>query len=129
MKSIKYLLLLAVLFSIFTACRKDDDVVSPGITGRWDGNWGFGNDVPTHDETWIIDADGTVEVLDDDGDYYAEGTWDLDGTLFVMTYLSTANNEYSITGSYNEATLRISGTWGGTPSSTDGGRIEMEKKN
>jgi hypothetical protein len=129
MKSIKFLLLLAVLLSVFTACKKDDDVVSPGITGRWEGKWGFGNDVPEYDETWIIDEDGTVEVLDDDGDHYAEGTWDLDGDNFVMTYLSTAYNEYSFIGTYNEAALTLEGTWGGTPSSTDGGHFDMSKKN
>lgn len=129
MKSINFLLLLAVLTIGFAACKKDNDVVAPGITGRWEGKWGFGNEVPAYDETWIIDPNGTVEVLDDEGDMYAEGSWDLDGTTFTMQYTSTADNEYSFTGTYHEAALELEGTWGATPSNSDGGHFEMAKKN
>ena len=124
----KFLLLMAMFVSVLAACKKDDDV-QPGITGHWEGKWAFGNDAPEYEESWDINQNGTIKAYDEDGDLYAEGTWDLDGTAFTMQYLSGAYNEYSFSGTYNEASLEMHGTWGGTPSDTDGGHFEMAKKN
>ena len=126
MKSMKLMLLVALLIAGLAACKKDDNV-TPGITGTWEGTWGFGNDTPEYFERWEIKQNGDVFAYDDDGDLYAEGEWQLEGTIFTMHYQSVAYNDYSFAGEYNETTLEIIGTWGGTPRTTDGGTFEMAK--
>ena len=78
-------------------------------------------------ERWEIKQNGSVFAYDDDGDLYAEGEWQLEGTIFTMHYQSVAYNDYSFAGEYNESSLELTGTWGGTPNTTDGGTFEMAK--
>jgi hypothetical protein len=125
MKLMRNLCLLTLIITGLASCKKDE--ATPGITGRWEGKWGFDSETPTHYERWEIKSNGDLIAYDDDGDLYAEGSWTLDGLVFTAEYTSTSDNDYSFSGSYDDQLLEIEGTWGGSPSVTDGGTFEMYK--
>jgi hypothetical protein len=122
----KLFFLLAAGLVVLTACGKDD---SPrGLTGTWEGAWGFDNDTPTYYERWVIEGDGDMRAYDDDGDVVGVGEWSVDGFTFTAVYTPPGKDySYTFEGLYQDQVGEITGTWGETPSSADGGTFEMQR--
>lgn len=125
------LLASVILFS----CKKDSDsginkTTEPGIQGDWIGTYGFGNDNPSIYYRLKIQANGVIEELNSSGNSKGSGTWNLDGTTFTAAYQWKApyNTIYKVTATYNEATHKLTGTWGYGNSATDGGKWELAKQ-
>ena len=127
MKLFKGLFLAVIAALTMMSCQKDEGV--KGVTGTWEGNWGFDNDVPTNYEKWELKKNGDMSAYDDDGDLYATGSWTVDGLDFEAEYKVVGEEyTYSFSGLYHDQLDEIIGTWGATPSHTDGGTFEMYKK-
>jgi hypothetical protein len=129
--SVLTLLLSATLFS----CSKNsDDVVpnqpAPGIQGDWVGKYGFGNETPGVYFRFSIQAGGVIDELNASGASKGGGTWQLNGTSFTAHYQWKAplNTVYSVAATYNEATHKLTGTWGYENSTTNGGLWEQTKQ-
>jgi hypothetical protein len=126
--SIVALLMSVAIFS----CKKDSDNVSsnPSIQGDWVGKYGFGNETPDIYYRLNIKAGGVIEELNQAGSSKGSGTWSLNGTTFTAHYQWKApmNTVYSVAATYNEATGKLSGTWGYDNSATDGGLWEQSKQ-
>lgn len=127
MKIFKGFLFACTALFLLASCGKDDNVKT--IAGTWEGNWGFDEDTPSYFERWVIIKNGDLSAYKGNGDLYATGTWTLDGTNFEAEYSPVGKiYSYSFTGSYDNITDEITGTWGEWPSTTDGGLFEMFKK-
>lgn len=124
MKISKIICFMAIATAALTSCKKDEGVKS--MAGTWEGRWGFGNDVPTFYENWKLESNGDLTAYDLNGGIYATGTWESHGELFEAQY-SPVGEIYSYTfkGTYDDNLDEISGSWGETPSSVDGGTFEM----
>lgn len=126
MKFSKGILILSVALLAFGACKKDD--ANKEIAGTWEGSWGFDLENPTYYERWEIKKNGDLVAYDEDGDVYANGSWNVDGLNFEAEYTSeVSGNEYRFEGLYHDALKEIVGTWGNSPSTADGGTFEMYK--
>lgn len=125
MKLFRTLFLLTLVVAGLSSCHKDE--ADNGISGTWEGKWGFDEETPTYYERWEMNKNGDLRAYDDDGDLYAEGHWEVDGIEFTATYTSVNDNEYSFYGLYHDQLKEIVGTWGATPSHTNGGNFEMYK--
>ncbi len=126
MRFSKALILIILMMMGFLSCQKDE---AKKIAGTWEGSWGFGADATAFPERWVINENGDLTAYDGDGDLYATGTWNADGTSFEAEYTTQIlSNDYSFAGQYDETLDEITGTWGDTPSTTDGGSFEMVKQ-
>jgi hypothetical protein len=127
MKNFRILFLMAVLAAGLTACQKDEEV--KGMAGTWEGLWGFDQDVPSYYERWEFKKNGDFTAFDYDGDVYAKGNFNLDGTIFTAEYTSEGSgSQYRFKGDYDENIHKITGTWGLSPSYTNRGLFEMTKQ-
>ena len=110
----------------YVACQKDQDDIN--MAGTWEGNWGFGTEIPANYEKWKINDDGTLLAYDGTGFLIGIGTWEMEGDQFEAEYAPVGfAYTYTFTGPYDEDDDEITGTWGQTPSTTDGGRFEMSR--
>lgn len=127
MKLFKGFLFIALAVVALMSCSKDEG--TKGIAGTWEGNWGFGSETPEYFERWVIEKNGDLEAYKSNGNLYASGSWELDGTTFTMDYSPVGKiYSYSFEGIYDGEAGEITGSWGDWPSTTDGGVFEMFKK-
>ncbi len=124
----KQLGFVAALLAIgLLACKKEDTTIQ--MTGTWEGAWGFDADVPAYYEKWEMTEEGGLVAYDTDGILYAFGSWTLDGRNLTVQYTPLgANYSYSFKGEVENGSDQISGTWGETPSWTDGGLFVMHRR-
>ena len=113
LKNIAVLLLVII---IFASCKKDNEVKSNviSIEGKWTGNKGFDNEVPTNDLLITIKNGGVIEETNSAGAVKGSGSWTLNGIVFTAHYQFKAplNTVYTFKGNFNKATGKIEGTWG-----------------
>jgi hypothetical protein len=129
MKISMSLLVLALTVLGFASCNKDDVAKKNEIEGTWEGAWGFDSDDPSYYEKWVIEKDGDLVAYDEDGVVIARGSWTVDGLDFEAEYTSEFSDfNYTFVGLYHDILNEIIGTWGETPSHTDGGTFEMYKQ-
>jgi len=113
---------------LLASCGKDDSPKS--LTGVWEGAWGFDHEMPTYYEKWVLENDGDIRAYDEDGDSVGTGEWSVDGFEFKAVYTPPGESyTYTFKGLYQDVVGEITGTWGETPSSTNGGTFEMHRKN
>lgn len=125
----KWFFVIAMAAVLLSSCGKDDFANSKGIVGTWEGKWGFDDEVPSVFEKWEIKKNGEITAFNAASTQIAKGTWKLDGLLFTMVYTPTGKSyTYSFEGLYHDKLKEIIGTWGDTPSASDGGDFEMYKK-
>ena len=133
MKKVK-MALIALLFATgFVACNKDsnDDVVPAPVEGTYVGKYGFGTDNPDLDYKFKVSPGGVFqEISITSGNATGQGTWSVNGNTLTATYtmLFSPFNKYSVSGTYDPATQKMTGTWGYDTSATDGGKMDMAKQ-
>jgi hypothetical protein len=135
MKFIKLSILTLLTSVVLLSCSKNsDDVIphnpAPGISGDWIGKYGFGNETPAVYFRFNIQADGKIDELNSSGNSKGGGTWELNGASFTAHYQWKApmNTIFSVAATYNEATHKLTGTWGYDNSTTNGGLWEQTKQ-
>ena len=117
----------------FVSCNKDNDDVEKPTTaeGLYSGKYGFGNDVPDNDYKLNFKAGGVLQEIGiSSGSVTGQGTWQMNGNTITGKYtmLFSPFNVYSVSGTFDAATKKITGTWGYDNSATDGGKMEMTRQ-
>ena len=137
MKTLKNLTLLSCLvlgLSLLTFSCKKDKAAPISIIGTSVGNYDYtGDNIPFY-VSFTLNADNTLQAII----YNAASLQNVNGS---GTYSLTANNTFdasvttggvfqplSFTGTFNSTTGIIEGTWGYTPSKTNGGMWTMTKQ-
>ncbi|MEP7263286.1 MAG: hypothetical protein ABI772_02245 [Bacteroidota bacterium] len=122
------------------SCKKDEDtkpseggtvpVIDHTIAGKWVGKYGYGNDNPDIYYCFQINANGTLKELHSDGVQSGTGTWTLTTTTFsaYTQFLPPLSTACRVNGTLNESTMRITGTWGYSPSVSNGGKFYLQKQ-
>jgi len=91
------------------------------ILGTWKGTYGNGNSQTGNFYSLQFNADGSMNLLDPNGQVLAAGNCLVNNNSVTGTYYyGTAKSPYSIAGIYNQATNTITGT-GGAGTATSGG--------
>jgi hypothetical protein len=133
MKKVKLALIALVIATGFVACNKDsdDEVISFPVEGTYAGKYGFGADAPDLDFKFKVSPGGIFqEIGASSGDVTGQGTWTLNGNALSATYtmLFSPFNKYSVSGTYDPATKKMTGTWGYDNNPSDGGKMDMAKQ-
>lgn len=127
MKISKIAFCLALAAMSMVACKKDE--VKPNISGGWQGNWGFQNDVPSFYERWSLENGGLLNAYYPDASLYASGTWELNGDDFEAHYTTVGiAYQYIFTGTYDDSTKKITGDWRDGEDPSIGGKFVMYKQ-
>jgi hypothetical protein len=117
----------------FVSCNKDnDDVKQPATAeGLYSGKYGFGTDVPDNAYKLNFKSGGVLQEIGiSSGAVTGQGTWQVNGNTITGTYTMVFSpfNVYSISGTFDAATQKITGTWGYDNSATDGGKMEIVRQ-
>jgi len=125
-------LLLALAFFI-ASCHKDkDETPTPSVVGYWKGNWGGTTGTPTEPWSFLVRSNGTLRIYDGPDTAAAskaEGIYALTGQTLTVNYnYGSGGNDLKVQATLNEALTRIDGTWGISPSNTDGGLLYLDKQ-
>lgn len=130
MKFLKTALCAMLLIGSLASCKKEnDDNISPGIVGRWEGT--FHEDGENYFLRLDVNADGTVDEYSEAGVKVGSGNWTLDAqTKIFQAYVEWSGDEaYSYMGAFDDKKHKMAGNWGFDYSSTDGGTFKLSKKN
>lgn len=124
---------MALMFVLtFSSCKKDaDKPAAAAVEGLYVGKYGFGIDTPDQDYKLNIKAGGIIQEIGiNSGAITGEGTWQLNGNVFTAKYTMVFSpfNKYSISGTVNPSTGKLTGTWGGETDPTDGGKLDMTRQ-
>jgi len=133
MKKMKMALLALVFATGFVACNKDsnDEVISSPVEGTYVGKYGFGNDNPGLDFKFKVSPGGIFqEISTSTGNVKGQGTWSVNGNTLTATYamLFSPYSKYSVSGTYDPATQKMTGTWGYDNNVSDGGKMDMARQ-
>ena len=127
----KRVIMIAVLATVFFACKKDDvkTVVSPALSGVWEGKWGDVGQTPTNFIKFEFKSNGTMVRFNEQGQVIANGTWTVNGINFECTYTHASDGQvHRIAGLYTDFNGEITGTWGYSPSKANGGTVDLKKQ-
>ncbi|MBL0068344.1 MAG: hypothetical protein IPP39_07590 [Chitinophagaceae bacterium] len=80
------------------------------ITGKWTGTYGSGESATPSFYSFQLNADGSIQLLNESGNVIASGTYSFTNNVLTATYKYTNGPEFSLTGNMQNNTL--SGTWG-----------------
>lgn len=128
MNIMKSIIVAVLLVTTIVSCKKDN-TSSSSFAGIYQGKWGDVNQTPTGFIKFDFKSNGTLTRLNEQGQIIANGTWQLSGINFECTYTHTSNGQvHKIAGLYTDFDGAIMGTWGYSPSKTNGGTIELEKQ-
>ena len=143
MKTLKLFITAILIASTFVACKKDDPITPSGTSekplpvnpdksmkGTWVGKYGYGNDSPDTYYCFKMDDDGTLEEWNSLNTQSGVGTWSLSGTLYTASthFLPPYNSIFLLSSTLDTATMRISGNWGYSPSTINGGKFYLVKQ-
>ena len=113
----------------FASCKKDKAETNNNIVGTWQGQWGNGGNDPQYFIKFEIKSNGEISRINEQGEVIANGTWTLNGVQFDCTYTQMSDGQtHKIGGLYTDFDGVIIGTWGFSPSKTNGGQVELEKQ-
>jgi hypothetical protein len=125
---LKSAMVVVIIAFSFASCKKDKQDNS-SIVGIWEGEWANGNNAPQYFIKFEIKNNGEITRINEQGQVIANGTWTLNGVQFDCTYTHTSDGQvHKIGGLYTDFDGVITGTWGFSPSKTNGGNVEMEKQ-
>jgi hypothetical protein len=130
MKTLKKLTLLSCLvlgLSMLTFSCKKDKIYT--IEGKWEGTFYLNGNAPPY-FAFQVKSGGTLDVMNNAADknqITATGTWTVVNGVFT-TDIDWNGLNTSFTSPFNAKSATLSGTWGYTPSTTDGGTWTMTKQ-
>lgn len=128
MKIVRTMATVLVAAVLIASCKKDK-TTNNSIAGIWQGKWGNGPQAPQNFLKFEIKGNGEINRLNEQGQVIANGTWTLNGVQFDCTYTHTSDGQvHKIGGLYTDFDGEIMGTWGFSPSKTNGGNIELTKQ-
>lgn len=127
---VKSMMVIAVAAFSFASCKKDkQEPTNNNIIGIWEGVWGNGGNPPQNFIKFEFKSNGEMTRIDEQGQVTANGTWTLNGVQFDCTYTHLSDGQtHKIGGLYTDFDDVITGTWGFSPSKTNGGNVELEKQ-
>src|SRR5690606_24048673 len=126
LKHARVFFLLAIMITGLSACQKEDGLKV--LAGDCEGACGFDSVTPSFCVRWILEKAGDIRAYDEDGYEAVSGDFSVDGNNFRAEYRPAGKNyTYTFVGLYHDVVGEITGTWGQTPSSTDGGTFDMYK--
>jgi len=131
-KFLKFMTIMLFSGLTFISCKKDEveKPSAPAVEGAYFGKYGFGNDVPSEDQKYNIKAGGVFQEIGiNSGTVVGEGTWQMNGNVLTATYtiVWAPFSKYSISATFDQATGKLTGTWGNDNNASDGGKIDMVK--
>lgn len=94
--------------------------IATNITGKWTGTYGSGESATPSFYSFQLNADGSIQLLNESGNIIATGTYSFSNSVLTATYKYTNGPEFSLSGTVQNNTL--SGTWGSYKSVSGGGR-------
>jgi len=105
--------------TVFTACKKERiekqfEKQAVSVDGLWTGGCYKSDDTPAQVDLKIrLNNDGKLDKLSSVNEKEAEGTWTIEGTQFNAVYqdLPLKMVVYSVTGYYDAASKKITGTY------------------
>ncbi len=100
---------------------------SPSIAGTWTGTYGNGESSDQSYYSFLLNADGTMSVLAQNGSVLAKGNYSFKGNELSGTYTYTNSGSFSFT-AVMDANGKLTGTWGSGSNVRGGGRWIMVKK-
>lgn len=127
MRVLKTIVAVMMAAAVFTSCKKEK-VKAPEFAGVWQGKWGNGPQDPASFIKFEFKSNGELTRLDEQGQVFATGNWTLNGVQFDCTYTHNDGQVHKITGLYTDFDGFINGTWGFSPSKTNGGKVELTKQ-
>jgi hypothetical protein len=125
-KSVAIILITGISFA---SCKKEKTSANKTIEGIWQGKWGDVGQTPVNFIKFEIKPGGEMKRLNEQGQVIANGTWILNGVHFECTYTHTSDGQvHKIGGLYTDFDGVITGTWGYSPSKSNGGTIDLDKQ-
>lgn len=128
MKKIVTVLLLTSM--LLYSCKKQKGA-TVDLNGYWDGKWGYNTAAPSYKMAVIFRANGTARVIygytaDTSGAVYkTENTYKYTSGELRFSY---REGSYTFMHAAKPSGNNMSGTWGTSPSTTDGGNFFLDKK-
>ena len=128
----KFIIAVIACSFVFISCKKDKGPEAASIVGFWKGKWGSADSYPAYGYAALFRANGTVRVFDGADTATAskaEGTYTVSGTTVTSSYLyQGASTPILISAKVDAKFTFLEGTWGNSPSSTNGGKWFMNKQ-
>ena len=128
----KFIIAVIACSFVFISCKKDKGPEAPSIVGFWKGKWGFSDAYPTHGYAALFRSNGTVRVFDGADTATAakaEGTYTVLGATVTATYTYTGSSSLmAISATVDSKFTFLEGTWGTSPSNTNGGKWILNKQ-
>ena len=110
---------------INTISTPSENTAIPAIAGTWKGTFGYGENFNTDFYSFQLNADGTMQVLNNVGGTSANGKYTFSRNVVTGSYTYSEGSVFSFTGTV--ATNTMSGTWGNA-SNVNMGKWVMTKK-
>ncbi len=142
MKTLKLFITAILIAGTFIACEKDQPVtpnttenplpVNPdkSVEGTWIGKYGYDNDNPNIYYCFKMKADGTLEEWNSLNTLSGVGTWTMTLNNFRASthFLPPYTSIFLLNSTLDTTTMKITGTWGYSPSTTNGGKFYLIKQ-
>ncbi|HMO31497.1 MAG TPA: hypothetical protein PKE07_00730 [Lacibacter sp.] len=128
MKLTLFIILASLLLLTNESCKKKDSV---NVEGYWVGKWGFGTGSPNENMAVIFRKNGTVRVLygyvtdTSTAGFRFEDTYSISDSELRFSYVETGKRFIHVAKPSNK---RLEGTWGQSPSTTNGGLYFLDKR-
>lgn len=128
----KFFMAIVLCSFVFISCKKDKGPEAASIVGFWKGKWAFSDAYPTYGYAALFRSNGTVRIFDGADTATAakaEGVYTVSGTTVTATYTYTGSSSLmAISATVDSKFTFLEGTWGNSPSSTNGGKWFLNKK-
>lgn len=105
--------------------KLDIPTSTSSITGIWKGTWGSGSNNGPGYYSFQFNTDGTMKLLDAQGNTIASGRYSFTNNQMTATYTYTNAATYTATGTL--VNNQFNGTWGAGTNNSSGGKWMMNK--
>jgi len=105
--------------------KKMNAPASNTIAGTWTGTWGSGENSGPNFYSFLLNADGSMKLVDAQNNITATGTYSFTNNQLTGSYTYTNGGVFSFAAALNNN--QLSGTWGSRNSVTGGGKWIMSK--
>ena len=134
-----YLVILSVISTVFIVTTAKAQIEKPvkttatnkqpitkqvqtitSIVGKWEGTWGSGESYGTNYYSLKFNADGSMQLVAQNGTIYANGIYSFSANQLNGSYVYTNGAKYTIAAFFSDN--KLYGTWINAINSNDGGR-------